>query len=322
MTGSARFRETARALRHLAGGRWLEVLLLQASPLLGAAFGGASAIGPGLVTLALGSVLLTAHVFFFNDWAGHHGDLNDPDRASRVFARHGIRSGTVAAIAVVLLAAAMVAFAAVGFTAVVLGAAIACLGILYSNPQASGKGVPVLASLLHLVGGALHFLLGYQLARAIDARGIAIALFFGLVFAGGHLNQEVRDHDADRRNGIRTTAVALGPRRALLASLVVFSAAYGELALLAAIGVVPRPLLWAPALLWPLHAFCSFRALRRGPEIDQALWLQRRYRILFAIVGVVMLLSLAAPATKSDGRVDSVPRVLDAKGQGARSARR
>jgi 4-hydroxybenzoate polyprenyltransferase len=319
MNGSATFRETARALRHLAGGRWLEVLLLQASPLLGAAFGGASAIGLGLVTLALGSVLLTAHVFVFNDWAGHHGDLNDPDRASRVFARHGIRSGTVAAIAVVLLAAAMVALAALGFTALVLGAAIACLGILYSNPQTAGKGVPVLASLLHLVGGAFHFLLGYQVARAIDARGLAIALFFGLVFAGGHLNQEVRDHDADRRNGIRTTAVVLGPRRALLASLGVFSAAYWELALLAAIGVVPRPLLWASALLWPLHAFWSSRALRSGPGIDQARWLQRRYRVLFAIVGVVMLLSLAAPVARSDGKEDSVPRVVDAKRQGVKT---
>jgi 4-hydroxybenzoate polyprenyltransferase len=299
MNESARFRETARALRHLAGGRWLEVLLLQASPLLGAAFGGASAIGLGrLVTLALGSVLLTAHVFVFNDWAGHHGDLNDPHRASRVFARHGIGSGTVAAIAVVLLAAAMVAFAALGFNTVVLGAAIACLGILYSNPHAAGKGVPLLASLLHLVGGAFHFLLGYQLAQAIDARGLAIALFFGLVFAGGHLNQEVRDHDADRRNGIRTTAVVLGPRRALLASLGVFSAAYWELALLSAIGVVPRPLLWALALLWPLHAIWSCRALRSGPGIDQARWLQRRYRVLFAIVGVVMVVSVAAEAAK------------------------
>jgi len=287
----------ARALRHVGGGRALEVLLLQASPLLGAAFGGGtSALGLGrLVPLLLGSVLLTGHVFVFNDWAGHRDDLNDPRRAPHVFAHHGISSGTVAALAVALLATAMVALGALGFTAVVLGAAIACLGFLYSDTTAAGKGVPIVASLIHLVGGVLHFLLGYTVARAVDAHGLAIALFFGLVFAGGHLNQEVRDHDADLRNGIRTTAVVFGPRRALLASLVVFSAAYGQLALLAVLDVVPRPVLWAVALLWPLHVLWTLIALRADPGIDQARWLQRRYRFLFAIVGVVLVFALAGP---------------------------
>lgn len=299
MNGSVGVFQTARALRHVGGCRALEVLLLQASPLLGAAFGGGasavggSAVGLGRLSILLaGSVLLTAHVFVFNDWADHSGDLNDPRRAPHVFAHHGISSAAVAALAVALLAIAMVALAALSLTAVVLGAAIACLGFLYSDTDAAGKGVPVLASLIHLLGGALHFLLGYTVARTIDPHGLAIALFFGLVFAAGHLNQEVRDHDADLRIGIRTTAVAFGPRRALLASLVVFSAAYAELALLALLDVVPRLLLGTAAALWPLHVFWSLQALRGDPDIDQARWLQRRYRFLFAIVGAVMVLSL------------------------------
>jgi 4-hydroxybenzoate polyprenyltransferase len=296
MNGSARLRRTALVLRQVGGGRSLEVLLLQASPLLGAAFGGGvSPHGLGrLATLLVGSVLLTTQVFVFNDWAGYRGDLNDPRRAPHVFARHGISSRAVAALTVVLLAAAMVALAALGFTAVVLGAAIACLGILYSDSEAAGKGVPVFASLIHVVGGAVHFLLGYTVARTIDGRGLAIALFFGLVFAGGHLNQEVRDREADLANRIRTTAVVFGSRRASLASLVVFSAAYVELALLAVLGVVPGSLLWAAASLWPLHVFWSLQTLRCEPGSDRARWLQRRYRFLFAIVGALMLLSLVA----------------------------
>ena len=282
-----------RALRHVGGARAPEVALLQASPLLGAAFA-AAAIPPWrLAALLIGSVLLTAHVFVFNDWAGRRGDLNDPRRASRAFARRGIDSGAVAALAVALLATAMVPLGALGFTAVLLGAAIACLGVFYSAGDAAGKGVPLLASLLHVAGGGLHFLLGYTVDRAADARGLVIALFFGLVFAAGHLNQEVRDHDADRGNGIRTTAVAFGPRRALLASLVVFSAAYGLLAALAATDLVPRPLLWAVAVLWPLQTVWSLRALRGEVGADQARWLQRRYRFLFAVVGAALVVSLA-----------------------------
>ena len=112
----------------------------------------------------------------------------------------------------------------------------------------------------------------------------------------------MRDHDADRRNGIRTTAVACGPRRAMLASLVVFSAAYGQLVTLAALGVVPRPLLWVAALLWPLHLVWSLRALRGEPVTDQARWLQRRYRLLFAIVGAAMVLAVMAQSAWRDRR--------------------
>lgn len=294
--------QTARALRHVGSGRLLEVLVLQASPLLGAVFGGAAtAIGLGrLAILLVGSLLVTAHVFAFNDWAGHRGDLNDPRRAPHVFARHGIHSGAVAALACALLATAMVPLAALGFRATLIGSAIACLGILYSQPVAAAKGVPVLASLIHLLGGALHFLLGYTLLRPLDARGLAIAAFFGLVFAAGHLNQEVRDHDVDSRNRIRTTAVVFGARRALLASLAVFSAAYGELAVLALLGVVPRQLVWT-AVLWPLQLTRSLQALRSGPGFDQARSLQRLYRCLFALIGLAMALSLLATAGRVRG---------------------
>lgn len=291
------FRQTARALRHVGRDRAVEVLLLQASPLLGAAFGGAfrapfGAAFDRLPILMAGSVLLTAHVFAFNDWAGHRDDLNDPRREPHVFAHHDIGSRAVATLALVLLAVAMATLAALGTAFLALGAAIACIGFLYSNNEAAGKGVPVFASLMHLLGGALHFLLGLSVMKTIDLHGLAIALFFGLVFAAGHLNHEVADHEADRRNGIRTTAVVFGPRRALLASLAVFSAAYGELILLAALGAVPRPLLWTAAVLWPLHILWTLQALRGGPGFDQARWLQRRYRCLFAVVGAVMLMSL------------------------------
>lgn len=290
--GSTRaVRQTGRALWHVGRGRAIEVLVLQASPLLGVAFGGAIAVKP-LTVLLVASVLLTAHVFAFNDWAGHREDLNDPRREPHVFAHHDIGSRAVATLALALLAVAMAMLAALGTVALALGAAIACVGFLYSNNEASGKGVPVFASLMHLLGGALHFLLGYNLTRAIDSQGIVIALFFGLVFAGGHLNHEVGDHEADRGNGIRTTAVVYGPRRALLASLAVFSTAYGELILLAALGVVPRPLLWTAAVLWPLHVLFTLQALRGEPGFAQSRWLQRRYRFLFAIVGAVMLMSL------------------------------
>jgi 4-hydroxybenzoate polyprenyltransferase len=267
------------------------VLVLQASPILGSFLGGFSLNPSGVIRLGvllIGSLALTAHVFVFNDWAGHSSDIRDPRRSTLVFGRRGISRRQVACVATALLIFANVAFAAVGRPAVLLGAAIAALSVLYSCSPTFGKSTPIVASINHLLGGALHFLLGYSLFRPLDASGLMISLFFGLVFAGGHLNQEVRDYEGDLLSGIRTSAVVFGCRRAFLASLFTFTAAYAILAGLAALGILPGLLLWS-TVLWPLQVAWSLRALQRGLGFETALWMQRRYRLLFALIGLAML---------------------------------
>jgi len=291
MTSQSPFRHYARVIRHFASTRAPEVLALQASPVLGVVLGGFHVEWYGVLRLGLllaGSIALTAHVFVFNDWAGHSSDVRDPQRASLVFDRRGVSKRQVARLVIALIIIANVAFAAVGRSAMMLGAAIATLSLLYSCSSSFGKSTPIVASFNHLLGGALHFLLGYTLYHALDASGLVISLFFGLVFAGGHLNQEVRDYEGDLLNGIRTSAVVFGCRRTFIASLCVFTAAYALLAVLAALGMMPGLLLWS-TLAWLLHIAWSLRALRRGLGFETALWMQRRYRLLFAFIGLAML---------------------------------
>jgi len=276
---------------HFASTRLPEVLVLQASPFLGCIFGGFSPQWPDIVLLGLlllGSLALTAHVFVLNDWAGHSSDCVDPRRATLVFTRQGISRRQVAFLATALLLVANLTFAVIGTPAILLGTAIAALSILYSCSQGFGKSTPIAASLNHLLGGTLHFLLGYTVFHPFDTRGLLIGLFFGLVFAAGHLNQEVRDYDGDLRNGIRTSAVVYGCKRAFLASLFAFTAAYAILFSLSAFGLLPR-LLLASVLLWPLHVAWSLQALRQGAGFETALWMQQRYRLLFAVIGLAML---------------------------------
>jgi 4-hydroxybenzoate polyprenyltransferase len=283
--------QAGRVVRHFVTTRALEVAALQASPFLGIFLGGYRIETHGVVAallLLLGSCALTAHIFVFNDWAGYEGDLRDPLRAPAVFSRHGILRRDVAWTAFLLFVVASVALAAVGLPALLFGAAIAALGFLYSASPILGKNTPVASSLNHLVGGTLHFLLGYTLFHAPDAKGLCIGLFFGLVFAAGHLNQEVRDYEGDSLNGIRTNAVAFGRRNAFLASVVTFTAAYALLTGLAAFGILPRLLLASP-LAWMLHLAWSVQALRQGLSFETAVWMQQRYRWLFALIGLVML---------------------------------
>jgi 4-hydroxybenzoate polyprenyltransferase len=291
MTFQSPFRHYARIVQHFASTRATEVLALQASPILGCLLGGLSLERWGVIwagLLLLGSLALTAHIFVFNDWVGYNSDINDPRRAAVVSAQQGISRREVAGAAIALLIFANVVFAAVGKLAILLGAAIAALSFLYSCSVSFGKSTPIMGSINHLLGGTLHFLLGYTLVHTLDTNGLVMSLFFGLVFAGGHLNQEVRDYEGDLLNRIRTTAVVFGRRRTFLASLCTFTAAYAILAGLAALEILPRLLLWSP-IVWLLHVAWSLRALQRGLGFETALWIQRRYRLLFALIGLAML---------------------------------
>lgn len=291
MTYPLSFQHSTRIVRHFVSTRAPEVLALQASPILGSFLGGFGLAWLDLTRLAillLGSLALTAHIFVFNDWAGYSSDILDPQRGALVFTQQGISKRQVAGIAIALLILANVAFAIVGGMSMLLGAAITAFSLLYSCSPNFGKSKPIVGSINHLLGGAVHFLLGYTFAHPLDANGLVISLFFGLVFAGGHLNQEVRDYEGDLLNGIRTTAVVFGRQFAFLAGLGAFTTAYVIVAGLAIFGVLPSLLLWSP-LVWFLHLLWSFQAWQRGLGFETAVWMQKRYRLLFALIGLAML---------------------------------
>ena len=251
-TAIARLPQTARSLsRLLSCIRFDEVLVLQGAPLIGASFSlGALTMASMLkaAVLAAGSLSLVAHVFVLNDWSGIRGDLKDPNRAMRTFPTRGVSRTEVGFLAIALLVLSLLLLGLLGPATLVLALAIASLSALYSAPVFHMKGLPIFNSVLHLVGGTLHFLLGYATFAAVDERGIALGCFFALVFAAGHLTHEARDCEGDLLNGIRTNAVAFGRTQSFVMGLILFTAAYALLVTLAAYGAVPRVLVLAAAL--------------------------------------------------------------------------
>jgi 4-hydroxybenzoate polyprenyltransferase len=282
------------ALRYFSCLRPQDILVLQGSPLLGAVFAihhaGAHDLTP-LVTLIAANVLLVTHIFMLNDWSGLTIDLADPNKAARVFTARGVGRIEMVSLTAALLVLSLILFSRLGPVTLGLALAIAILSALYSLPHFNWKGKPLLNSIAHLAGGTLHFLLGYSLGHVIDRRGIAIASFFALIFAAGHLTQEIRDHQGDAANGVKTNAVIFGPHRTFAASLVLFTLAQIILLLLALEGILPRPLAML-ATLYPLQLFWSIETLRAGLTFENVSRLQARYRVLYAVIGVAMVAAL------------------------------
>jgi 4-hydroxybenzoate polyprenyltransferase len=282
------------ALRYLSCLRPQDILVLQGPPLLGAAIAiGRPTIqdlGP-LAIFIVANILLVTHIFMLNDWSGLTSDFADPNKTARVFTARGVGRRDIGVLTAGLLMVSLLLFGSLGLFAFGVAVAIAALSALYSLPRFNWKGRPLLNSLAHFTGGILHFLLGYSMARAIDGRGLAIATFFALIFAAGHLTQEVRDHQGDTINAIRTNAVVFGQRRAFAASLMLFTLAQILLLLLSLQGILPRPIA-ALVVLFPLQLHWSLQTLREGLTYASVCRLQTRYRILYAVVGLAMVAGL------------------------------
>jgi len=280
----------SRFLRYLGAIRYREVLVLQGSPLLGAALAmrGVTASSLGrLAILAVANLLLVAHVFALNDWGGMADLTSLGDRAWTV-TLSGFKLVEMGWLSIALLIPSLVLFGIIGLPRLLIALAIAVLSFAYSAPPLHAKGIPVLSSTIHLCGGVLHFLLGYSLFTAIDERGIAIAFFFALSFVAGHLSHEVRDYDGDRLNGIKTNAVVFGKLPAFVAGLVIFTVAYVQIVVLALLGVLPIAMA-AGLALYPLHLYWSMQAIAEGLTSASVRRLQVRYRALFAMIGIWMI---------------------------------
>lgn len=280
--------------RYLSCLRFQEVLVLQGPPLMGMMFGlrePAAAQIPPLLLFLFATLCLLAHVFCFNDWAGIATDLNDPNKVNEVFLTKGITRRQIGTLSLVLGLSSLAAYSLLPVQTLLLAVGIIILGLLYSHPRIHGKGIPIISSCLHLTGGVLHFLLGYSLFGGIDLRGALIGLFFALIFTAGHLNQEIRDYEGDRLNGILTNGVRFGKRRMFIVSFLLFMVSYAYLWGLARSGLVP-PVLGYLITLLPIQGYLFWKTLRDGFTFESVSRFQGQYRLLYAGIGLFMVVSL------------------------------
>lgn len=187
------------------------------------------------------ALVLNALVYLNNDYLDVDLDAQTPDKdREKVLFLQGHKRTAYGLQWALLGLLALLALAVPGlWLALVLGAGVC---IAYS---AWLKHVPGLDILAMGVWGFAMPLCGAPLEREL---GLLLALQLGLMSSVFETIQVIRDHDADRQAGVRTTAVALGKARALWLArgLMLCSALYAAAIFHPVAGVVAAGALFVP----------------------------------------------------------------------------
>jgi 4-hydroxybenzoate polyprenyltransferase len=240
----------------------------------------------------LANFFLVAQIWSLNDWADIDADRFDTNKHDHLFTAKGIKPAMMLWFSLALLSTSLGLFALLASRTFCIAVCIALLGFIYSFPGIQAKGTVLLSSIPHLVGGLLQFLLGYSLFAAIDRPALLTSLFFALIFTAGHAVQEVQDHDADRRAGLRTNAVVFGKWPVFWGALLAFIFAYGYLLCLAWTGLVAARLGPPVFVLGVLHLYWARLTAQAGLSFDSVRQFRQRYRALFAVIGLIVMSTL------------------------------
>jgi 4-hydroxybenzoate polyprenyltransferase len=246
--------------------------------------------------LAVGSFLLMAYIFVFNDWADFHSDrLVLPNNRHTLVDNKAITHREMLILAVFLALIGTLTVVLVLTTLIPIVVLIIIFGLLYSLPirGLQGKGIPVFSSFLHFAGILLTFLLGATMFAPIGMPAIMVGSYFGILITAGHLVQEVQDYNEDNFNHIQTNAVWFGQKPVFIVSFIMFGISFIVLYSLAQAGLTPGIIKYA-VLLFPIYAVWAFRVYRSGLQSESVRDLRNRYRILFAGIIFFMVSGILA----------------------------
>jgi 1,4-dihydroxy-2-naphthoate octaprenyltransferase len=147
---------------------------------------------------------------------------------------------------------------------------------------------------LHGIGATLGFKFGFLYQGEWSVTALIFGLYFGIVYAAGHLNHEITDFDSDKKSGVPTHAVLFGKLKAFQASFILFSVSFLYIFILSVYGILPSFLIFAIAIVYPFYLFFYIGVLRKKLNYTSMINFRTQYRILFFIWGIVLAIGIAA----------------------------
>jgi 4-hydroxybenzoate polyprenyltransferase len=283
-----------RPTKILSSIRFREAVIFQAPALLGlAVFIPAITVGSAAraAVTCIGSLLSAASILAFNDWADISLDSQNSLKRHGTFVERGVRPAQMLGLGLALAATGLVVFSFLSGPHVAAAFFAIVLGLAYSVPIGGlrGKSIPLFSSFLHFGGTLLSFLLGALTFAPTDWRGLLIAAHPAILLTAGHLVQEVEDFEEDRLSGCRTNPVRFGRTPVFIVAAVLFGLSFWLLYWLTDAGFFP-PVVKYTAALYLVYLALALGSYRAGLTRASVRRLRDRYRVLFGVVLVAMLL--------------------------------
>lgn len=244
------------------------------------------------ITAMLCSYSLLGYAFLSNDWSGFEYDKSDPNKKNRPLIKGEISLSEVKFLCIALLTASLIFAAYLSFLTLIIAASIAMLNYLYSGNKVLLKSVPVASSLTHGLGATLGFLIGYTFQGNINLEGIMIGVYFGIIYAAGHLNHEISDLESDENSSITTNANKYGKRSAFITSFVLFSISFFYIFFLSLMNVLPSILIFGIVPAYLIYSYFFYDTLKTNLDHKSMMAFRKEYRIIFLLWGIFFAVSL------------------------------
>jgi 4-hydroxybenzoate polyprenyltransferase len=222
--------------------------------------------------------LLLVAVYSANGFFGFKADRLNPRLSQHQFSS----PRKYQAVTLFALVSSLVLLSTLNTNLPYLGFLSFLLWVFYSAPGGA-KGRPVLGTLVHLLGQVLQFHLCILAFAQPTPSTLAVSVYFGLLFASGHLMHEVKDHESDAAAGIRTNAVVFGPAKVIAFYRVAISIIPIYWITLWLTGLVDDRQFWPFFIASVAHVALTFVGrLRLGGDFYQG-----AYRALYFAAGLV-----------------------------------
>jgi len=188
--------------------RFAEVLIMSGFFLIGYVYAIDlfSFTNPSFWQLFAGVVIYILSVYFLNSYFDYQDDQQNPRLTYlATFKRNHY---------LVLTGLAVLSFSAIFFflklTIFLISILSFSLWLMYYKPGIRLKGSFLFGTVIHLVGGILHFHIGYLVASPFSMASLALSFYIAWMLCIGHFHHEIIDYEADKKNDLRTTTVRVG----------------------------------------------------------------------------------------------------------------
>jgi len=289
------FMSTRKVLLYILSIRWFEIGIRMGAPLLGALFAMGSVDTAVLGELGIGLLayfFLWAHIYLFNELAGMRFDKYDEYKANTPLLSGQVSYRGICGMSAGFLLASVALYFYISPALVMVALVDVLLGFVYVHPRLLLKDKPLVSFLFLFLVSFNDFLLGWLLFSKLSLRGVSIAVYFGLLGIAGQHYHEVKDYTADKNAGIRTNAVRYGKKRIFLLGFGFYTLACVYLGLLALWEVVPPLVGCVPWITYPIYILIFHRCLIAGMDSLEMHKFVKRYRVLYIIMGIGMLIAL------------------------------